>query len=51
MVCSIQKKMIATFCWGFKEYTLPPQELPFSVYLTLKHPCIKLFKQTKLSLA
>jgi len=38
------EKMIAQFCWGFKElwalYTLPPQKMPFSVYLTLKHQCI-----------
>jgi len=49
MVCSIQIKMIAKLCWGFKElwtfkirYQL--KKMAFSVYLTLKHPCIKLFK-------
>ena len=44
MVCSIQKKMIATFCWGSKE--LWAFEIRYHlknchfVYLTLKHPCI-----------
>ena len=56
MVCSNQKKMIATFCWGVKE--LWGFEIRYHlknaifVYFTLTHPCSELFqyKQTLTSL-
>ena len=44
MICSIQKTMIAHFCGGVKELWALRYHLNCSVYLTLKHPCIKLFK-------
>jgi len=46
MVCSIQKKLLQDV-WAFRSYgplKYVTTSLPFSVYLTLKHPCIKLFK-------
>jgi len=48
MVCSIQKKMIAKLCWGFKE--LRAFKIPYHlknchlfVYLTIKHTLTNYF--------